>query len=47
MNFIGTAILLASFAGFAVQAQAPAKDHPIPSIVQQDGRYALMVDGAP
>ena len=46
-NFILAAILLASFAGFAVQAQAQAKANPIPSIVQKDGRYALMVDGAP
>jgi beta-galactosidase GanA len=48
-NFVIAAILLASAAGFAVQAQekAQAKDHPIPSIVQKDGRYALMVDGAP
>ena len=48
-NFIIAAVLLASAVGFAVQAQekALAKANPIPSIVQKDGRYALMVDGAP
>ncbi len=28
-------------------ASALAQSHPIPEIVQKDGRYALMVDGAP
>ncbi|HUJ29878.1 MAG TPA: DUF5597 domain-containing protein [Candidatus Acidoferrum sp.] len=28
-------------------ALAQAKDHPLPRIVQKDGRYALFVDGAP
>ena len=50
-NFILAAVLLASGAAIAVQAQAHDKTQPkgssIPSIVQQDGRYALMVDGAP
>ncbi len=36
-------VLAASIAGLA--AQVPA--HPIPRIVQQGGRYALMVDSAP
>ena len=48
-NFVIAAVLVASFAGFAVQAQekAQTKANPVPSIVQKDGRYALMVDGAP
>jgi hypothetical protein len=40
-----TAVLAASISGLALQAQGSA--HPIPRIVQQNGRYALMVDGAP
>jgi beta-galactosidase GanA len=43
--FIIAIILAASSAGFASQGQVP--EHPIPSLVQQDGRYALLVDGAP
>jgi len=40
--------LLASLAAFAMVAQAAgAKDQPIPRLVRQDGRYALMVDDAP
>jgi len=38
-------VLAASSAWPAIQAQV--KPHPIPAIVQKDGRYALMVDGAP
>jgi hypothetical protein len=51
------AVLAASTTGFAAEAQshassnasgpAPMITHPIPSVVQKDGRYALMVDGAP
>ena len=40
-----SAILALSNAAFVAQAQA--KDHPIPRLVQTDGRYALFVDGAP
>jgi beta-galactosidase GanA len=48
-NVILAAFLVALCASFAVQAQTQekAKDHPIPGIMQKDGRYALMVDGAP
>jgi len=45
-----TAAVLATTASTHAQtAQAPAqaKDHPIPRIVEKDGRYALFVDGAP
>ena len=31
----------------AVALQAQEKERPIPQIVKKDGRYALMVDGAP
>ncbi|WP_117299835.1 DUF5597 domain-containing protein [Paracidobacterium acidisoli] len=47
------AVLAISASGFALQAppQAPSRAsmtaHPIPRLVQQDGRYALMVDEAP
>jgi len=43
------AALAASAAGLAAQAPTPAPmaSHPIPTLVQKDGRYALMVDGAP
>ena len=36
--------------GFVGQAQTAAtrtKEHPLPRIVEKDGRYALLVDGAP
>ncbi len=42
---IMAAVLAASSAGFALQAQAT--EHPVPRIVEKDGRYALFVDGAP
>ena len=44
-TFIIAAILAAWGVGFAVQAQV--REHPIPRIAAQDGRYALLVDGAP
>jgi len=43
--FVAAAIVALSVAGSAAYAQV--EKHPIPSIVQQNGRYALMVDGAP
>ena len=39
------AILAASSAGCAMQGQVG--EHPIPRLVQKDGRFALLVDGAP
>jgi hypothetical protein len=39
------AILAASSIGLALHAQG--KEHPIPRLVEDDGRYALFVDGAP
>jgi beta-galactosidase GanA len=33
--------------GLAAGAQAESKDHPLPRIVEKDGRHALFVDGAP
>ncbi len=38
---------LVSSIGFIVLASAGAAAAPIPELVQKDGRYALMVDGAP
>jgi beta-galactosidase GanA len=38
---------LVSSIGFVVLASAGAAAAPIPELVQKDGRYALMVDGAP
>ncbi len=38
----GLAVSTAAFA-----AQPPQTAHPIPRVVERDGRYALMVDGAP
>ena len=43
--FIIAAILAASGAGLTLRAQVG--EHPIPSLVQKDGRFALLVDGAP
>lgn len=51
--FIIAAVLAASVMGFASPApsyastQTPTTTRPIPRLVQQDGRYTLMVDGAP
>ena len=39
------AVLAASSIGLALHAQG--KEHPIPRLVENDGRYALFVDGAP
>ena len=39
------AVLAASSTGLALQAQAT--EHPVPRLVEKDGRYALFVDGAP
>jgi hypothetical protein len=44
-TLIVAALIAASAAGMAVRAQL--EKHPIPRIVEKDGRYALMVDGAP
>jgi beta-galactosidase GanA len=44
-TFVAAAIVALSIAGSAAYAQV--EKHPIPRIVQQNGRYALMVDGAP
>ena len=40
------AALLAA-CGMAIALQAQVKERPIPQLVKKDGRYALMVDGAP
>ncbi len=51
--FLIAIILATPSAGFALQAPshgpvpAPMSRHPIPRLVQQDGRYTLMVDGVP
>ena len=45
--FMIAAVLAASMIVFAAPAPAPMTAHPIPSLVQKDGRYALLVDGAP
>jgi hypothetical protein len=44
-TLIVAALIAASAPGMAVRAQV--EKHPIPRIVEKDGRYALMVDGAP
>jgi len=44
-TFIIAAILAVLSVGLASQAQV--KGHPVPSLVKNDGRYALFVDGAP
>ncbi len=43
--FIIAAVLVASSSGLSLQAQV--KQLPMPRLVQNDGRHALMVDGAP
>ena len=44
-----TLIIAALLAALALSpaSRAQVKDHPIPRIAQKDGRYALLVDGAP
>jgi beta-galactosidase GanA len=44
-TLIIAAILAASGLGFALQGQV--EQHPIPRLIQKDGRFALLVDGAP
>ena len=44
-KYILAAMLAPSIAALALHAQV--EKHPIPKILQQDGRYALMVDNAP
>jgi hypothetical protein len=46
MKTFAAAIVAALFP-FGLAAYAQGAAHPIPHIVQQNGRYALMVDGAP
>ena len=43
--FIVAAVLAASCGGFVLRAQV--EQRPVPRLVRNDGRYALMVDGAP
>ena len=43
---IAAALVAACAAGLAAQARQ-AEKHPVPRIVQNNGRYALMVDGEP
>ena len=44
-TFMIATVLAISSTGFAALAQGP--EHPVPRIVEKDGRYALLVDGAP
>src|ERR1017187_6100234 len=44
-TFIIAAVLAASSTGLALQAQTTK--HPVPRLVENNGRYALLVDGAP
>jgi hypothetical protein len=44
---IKTFIIAAIVAALSVGAAAQVKEHPAPRIVERNGRYALMVDGAP
>ena len=49
-HLMNTAMIALSFAGLANMAEAATKApaaKPIPELVQKDGKYALMVDGAP
>jgi hypothetical protein len=43
---LATFVALLAISGAAAQ-QPPVKERPIPQVVKKDGRYALMVDGAP
>jgi hypothetical protein len=42
-----TFVALLAVCGAAVAQQAQVKERPIPQVAKKDGRYALMVDGAP
>jgi hypothetical protein len=41
------AVIAAAVLAAGIASQAQVKDHPIPRIVEKDGRYALLVDGTP
>ena len=47
MKLVSAARVALVAASFAVRLVAQVKEHPIPHIVQKDGRYALFVDDAP
>jgi beta-galactosidase GanA len=42
-----TVVALLAICGAAAAQQPQTKERPIPQVVKKDGRYALMVDGAP
>ena len=42
-----TFIIAGILASYSLALQSQVKEHPIPRLVQQDGRFALLVDGAP
>ena len=44
-SFVAAALIAALGSEFAVRAQV--EEHPIPRIVESNGRHALIVDGAP
>jgi len=44
---IAAALAPLTLMGIGLAAQGQSSEHPIPRIVEQDGRYALLVDGAP
>jgi hypothetical protein len=45
--FAGCCLALVTACGAWAQAPAHAGERPLPRLVEKDGRYALMVDGAP
>lgn len=42
-----TFLAISTACSFPATLEAQAKDHPLPRLVQKDGRHALLVDGAP
>jgi len=42
-----TLVVLLAAGSVGITLHAQEKEHPIPQVIKKDGRYALMVDGAP
>lgn len=47
VNFVGQKMLSFSLAGLLLSATVPAYSGSLPELVSNNGRHALMVDGAP
>jgi hypothetical protein len=47
MKITSAVLIFVAAASFATTIHAEVKEHPIPRVIQKDGRFALLVDDAP